>query len=109
MTVYGVNDREGTIRLLRKHEAELRARGVRQLWLFGSVARGDGDELSDLDVIVDFGDGVGLFEWGGLQVWLERTLGRKVDVVTPNALKPRIRDRVWRDAVLVLPVASPTP
>ncbi len=76
--------------------AVYRARNPR---VFGSVARGEADERSDVDVLVEMEPGRSLFDLGGLQYELERLLGRPVDVVTERGLKARIRDRVLREAV----------
>lgn len=73
--------------------------GARNLRIFGSVARGDSDTGSDYDFLVELEPGRSLFDLGGLQYELERLLGRQVDVVTERGLKPRIRERVLREAV----------
>lgn len=67
--------------------------------VFGSVARGEQDEASDLDFLVDFDPGVGLFRWARLIGELEDLLGCAVDVATVNGLKERIRPRVLSEAV----------
>ena len=68
-------------------------------FLFGSIVRGEAREDSDIDLIVDFAKPVGLFDFIGLQERLCAVLGRRVDLVTRAALKPRIRDRVLQEAV----------
>ena len=73
--------------------------GACNVRLFGSVARGDSDEESDIDFLVELEPGRSLFDLGGLQYELESLLGRRVDVVTERAIKRRIRDRVLREAV----------
>jgi predicted nucleotidyltransferase len=73
--------------------------GARNVRVFGSAARGDADERSDLDLLVEMEPGRSLFDLGGLQYELERLLGCRVDVVTERGLKARIRDRVLREAV----------
>ena len=76
---------------------------VRELSLFGSAARGEMRPDSDIDLLVEFlpKAEVGLVEHAGLMLDLERLLGRKVDLVSKNALKPRIRPYVLADARLV--------
>ena len=69
--------------------------------VFGSVARGGVDEQSDIDFLVDLEPGRTLLDLGGLQYDLEQLLGYRVDVVTERGLKPRIRERVLREAVLL--------
>jgi predicted nucleotidyltransferase len=66
--------------------------------VFGSVALGEADNKSDLDLLVDFEPGRGLLDHGGLWLDLNELLGGKVDVVSERGLKPRIRRRVLRDA-----------
>jgi predicted nucleotidyltransferase len=73
-----------------------RAHNVR---VFGSVARGDDVPSSDLDLLVDFDEGVGLLDLIGLERELSTLLGVRVDVTPADSLKPRIRDQVLREAV----------
>ena len=73
---------------------------VHELSLFGSAARGEMKPNSDIDLLVEFlpNADVGLLEHAGLMLELQRLLGRKVDLVSKNGLKPRIRSSVLRDA-----------
>jgi predicted nucleotidyltransferase len=73
---------------------------VRELSVFGSAVRGEMRPDSDIDLLVEFlpNADVGLVEHAGLMLELERLLGRKVDLVSKNGLKPRIRSSVLRDA-----------
>lgn len=75
--------------------------GVRTIGIFGSVARGDDQADSDIDVLVEFlGDAhVGLFGFVRLQQHLESVLGRTVDLVTPDALRPQFRERILEELV----------
>jgi uncharacterized protein len=73
--------------------------GVAALFVFGSVARGEARDGSDVDLLVDFSRPIGLFEFIGLQDYLTSVLGRRVDLVTRAALKPRMRERVLTEAV----------
>ncbi len=73
--------------------------GARDVRVFGSVARGDADQQSDLDFVVTLEPGRTLFDLGGLQYELEQLLGCRVDVVTEKGLKARIRERVLKEAV----------
>jgi len=73
-----------------------RAHNVR---VFGSVARGEDVASSDLDLLVDLDEGVGLLDLIGLERELTDLLGVDVDVVPADSLKPRIRERVEREAV----------
>jgi predicted nucleotidyltransferase len=73
-------------------------RGARHVRLFGSVVRGEARSDSDVDFLVDLDRGRSLLDLGGLLMDLESILGRKVDVVTPAGLRPRVRASVLRDA-----------
>ena len=73
--------------------------GARNVRVFGSVARREDDEKSDIDLLVDVGPGRTPFFPGGLLAELEELLGCKVDVVTTDGLHWYIRDRVLKEAV----------
>jgi len=73
--------------------------GARNVRIFGSVARREADEGSDIDFLVELEPGRTLLDLGGLQYDLEQLLGCRVDVVTERGLKPRMRERVLREAV----------
>ena len=93
--------REAIIRLLRDHEAELRAAGVVRLALFGSVARREQTTDSDIDLLaaLDTGKRLSLLDVVHLENRLTDLLGRKVDLVEDRSLKPDVRRRVEKDAV----------
>ena len=78
-------------KLAQKHDAS-------NIRIFGSVARGDFNEKSDIDFLVDFGTDVGLLEWSAFWVDLEDLLGCDIDVATEKSLKKRYRDQVLREA-----------
>ena len=88
---------------LRERRTEIietaRARGASRVRVFGSVARGDATEHSDIDFLVDLDPGRGLFDLGGLLMDLRDLLGHPVDVVTETALRSRASQRVLSDAV----------
>jgi uncharacterized protein len=84
--------REAILCICAKH-------GARNVRVFGSVARGEADEQSDIDLLVDMEPGRSLLDLGGLLMDLQSLLGQNVDVVTERGLKPRIRERVLAEAV----------
>lgn len=86
--------RDAVVALAREH-------GATNVRIFGSLARGEADAASDVDVLVDLDYGRSLFDLGALAMSLEGLLGRRVDVVTEKGLKARIRDRVLRESVQV--------
>lgn len=73
--------------------------GASNVRVFGSVANGTADENSDIDFLVDMEKGRSLFDLGGLLMDLQQLLNRKVDVVTENGLRQRIRQTVLSQAV----------
>jgi len=73
--------------------------GASEVRVFGSVAKGTADEHSDIDFLVDLAPGRSLMDLGGLLYELQHLLGRDVDVITSAGLRPRIRDRVLKEAV----------
>src|SRR5690349_11599986 len=90
------------IRLLEQHQEHMRQQfAVRALALFGSVARDEMREGSDVDILVEF-DGPATFDhYMDLKFFLEGLLGTKVDLVTREAVKPRMMPIVERDLVRV--------
>jgi hypothetical protein len=83
--------------LLSVKRSELNHHGVKSLAVFGSVARGDATEFSDLDMLVEFVRPVGLFEFIRLKKFLEDLTGCKVDLVTQDALHPAMRDSILKE------------
>jgi hypothetical protein len=102
--VPGLAERGRVLRVLREHEAELRAQGVARLRLFGSMARGDARPDSDVDLIADIDRNVrfSLLDLVGLRNFLRDLGGRQVDVgTTVTKMRPRMRQRVEADAIEV--------
>jgi hypothetical protein len=92
-----------TLTELRSRRDEIievaRARGASRVRVFGSVARGDATEASDIDFLVDLEPDRNLLDLGGLLMDLQDLLQRDVDVVTERGLRPRVAERVLADAV----------
>jgi predicted nucleotidyltransferase len=87
---------------LKENKDLLRERfKVKEIGIFGSFVRGEQKETSDLDILVDFEGRVGLFEIVRLERFLSETLGKKVDLVMKNSLKPRIGKHILREVVYV--------
>jgi hypothetical protein len=83
--------REDILRIAAEH-------GARNVRVFGSVARGEAGPESDIDLIVQFDPGVTLLGHSALARELEALLGRKVQVVSERGLRPRVKERVMREA-----------
>jgi predicted nucleotidyltransferase len=79
-------------------ESAAARRGVRNVRLFGSVARGDDSDASDVDFLVDLDDGVSLVDLIGLERELTQLLGCEVDVVPARNVKPEVAQRVLAEA-----------
>jgi hypothetical protein len=84
--------REEILRIAAKH-------GARNVRVFGSVARDEADEGSDIDLLVELEPGRSLMDHAALWLELQQALGRRVDVVSDRGIKPRMRERVLREAV----------
>jgi predicted nucleotidyltransferase len=82
------------IDLLSKHKP-------RMVGIFGSYARGENDEDSDLDILVDFEESLDLLELVGLEQELTENLGTKVDLITVNSLSPQLKHYVEKDLILI--------
>jgi predicted nucleotidyltransferase len=94
-------EREEILEILKAHAGELRQRGVTSLRLFGSVARGQASPESDVDLLVDFQASPSYSEFMKLRILLEDLLGAKVDLVTENGLRDRVRREVEEEAIRV--------
>ena len=84
--------REEILKIAAKH-------GAYNVRIFGSVARGEADKESDVDILVELGPDRSLLDLGGFLTDLEDLLGRRVDVVTEKGLRTRLRERVLQEAV----------
>jgi predicted nucleotidyltransferase len=95
-----VMQRHEVLKILADHRDAMRQQfGVKSLALFGSVARDEATETSDVDLLVAFARPVGLFGLYALQDYLVQLLGCAVDVGTLDSLKPRIRARVLAESI----------
>jgi uncharacterized protein len=74
---------------------------VKTIGVFGSYVRGEQTPKSDVDVLVEFEEPIGLFEFMDLEFFLSDTLGIKVDLVSKKALKPNIGKRILEEVVTV--------
>ena len=77
--------------------------GVKRAALFGSFARGDATEDSDIDLLIEFkGKRKSLLDLAALKIRLEENLGRNVSLITYNSLHPLLRDRILSEQVIIL-------
>ena len=90
-------------RLIEIHREEIKQlaalRGASRVRVFGSRARGEARPDSDVDILVDLDKGRSALALGGLLMDLQDLLGKRVEVVTPKALHPKIRENILKQAV----------
>jgi len=91
--------RDEAIARLQQHTAELKRLGVERLYIFGSTARGEAGDDSDVDLFFDHEKGkLGLFELMDVKERAASILGVKADIMTRNSLHPRLRKRIEESA-----------
>ena len=74
---------------------------VKEIGIFGSVVRGEDTETSDVDILVEFDEPIGLFKFLELEEYLSDLIGRKVDLVSKKALKPRIGKHILKEVAFL--------
>ncbi len=93
---------EETKKIINENKPFLKERfKVKSISLFGSYVWEEQDKDSDIDILVEFDSVIDLFEFIRLENFLSEVLGRKVDLVMKDALKPRIKDRILNELVKV--------
>ena len=94
--------RDAAIAILRAHEGPLRRQGVRRAALFGSTARGEAGDDSDVDLFFDYQKGkLGLFELMDVKEYAAGILGRKTDIMTRDSLHKMLRPQIEASAIRV--------
>ena len=89
-------------RTLFEHKADLREKfKVKNIGVFGSYVRGEQKGSSDVDVLIEFDDPIGLFEFMKLENYLSDLLGVKLDLVSKKALKPHIGERILEEVIMI--------
>ena len=94
-------DQKQVVKRIQANQARLTELGVASLSLFGSVARGDSKEDSDIDLLVRFDGRASFDRYMDLKLFLEDLLGRRVDLVTEQALREEIRAHLEQDLLRV--------
>jgi predicted nucleotidyltransferase len=90
--------REEVLKLLETNSHAIKTYGVRRLGLFGSWARGEGTEDSDLDFVVEF-EQKSFDAYMDLKIFLEQLFGCQVDLVLENTIKPRLRRTILSETI----------
>ncbi len=94
--------RDEVLAIIEKHREQLQTMGVKSLDLFGSVARNEAREDSDVDFFVEFNREVGLFELIKVKLYLQDIIGRSVDIGTLDTLRDNLREPVTKDVIRAL-------
>ena len=94
---------QGTLSdIVSKITPVLKRHGVLRAAIFGSYARGEAAKGSDIDVLVELGEGKTLFDLVELKLDLEEAVGKSIDLLTYNALHPALRSRILAEQVAIL-------
>lgn len=94
-------ERDQLIKNLSSHRKEIENFGVKSLAIFGSIARDEAGPGSDIDILVEFQRKATFSQYMKLKFFLQDMLGYSVDLVTPKALKPRLRPYIEKEAIYV--------
>ena len=86
---------------IKTSSLELTKLKVKTLSIFGSFAKQLATEKSDIDILVEFSEPVGFFEFLDVKYFLEELLETEVDLVTKDALHPRLKDNILKEAIRV--------
>ena len=87
---------------IEAHREEIREKySIKTIGVFGSFVRGEQEESSDIDILVEFEDDVGFFKFLEAEEYLSNILGSKVDLVTKGALKPYIGRHILEEVVMI--------
>jgi uncharacterized protein len=95
-------ERGEAISRLQQHEADLKRLGVEHLYMFGSMARGEASQDSDVDLFFDYQKGkLGVYELMDVKEYAAGILGRKTDIMTRDSLHKTLREAIEATAVRV--------
>ncbi|MCF7845575.1 MAG: nucleotidyltransferase family protein [Candidatus Pacebacteria bacterium] len=91
---------EKIIELIRKNKDSLKnTYNIEKIGIFGSFAKDNQNDSSDIDILVEFSEPIGYFKFIELEQFLEKVLGKKVDLATKNSLKLSIKKEVLKDTI----------
>ncbi len=98
--------RDEVVKKLKDHKEEIRSFGVKRIGLFGSFAKGTSKEKSDIDIVVEFEEGMATFKnVGGLLEYLEKLLGRDIDLLTPKGIESirieHVKEQIKKEVIYV--------
>lgn len=97
--IYSIEDIKN---IIHSHEAALQDKyKTVKFYLFGSYARGEQTSSSDIDLLVELQEPIGMFKFMDLEEDLEKIFEKKVDLGTPKSLKPYIKDKILKEAIIL--------
>ncbi len=95
-----IRDYQEILKIIEENREKIRGYSVRRLGLFGSLARGEATEASDIDFVVEF-DRISFDSYMDLKAFLEELFQCQVDLVLCDTIKPRLRGAILEEAVYV--------
>jgi hypothetical protein len=75
--------------------------GIKRILVFGSHARNEATQTSDIDLIVDFPEGTSLLDHVGIEIELSEALNMKIDLLSRNGISPYIKDHILKEAIVI--------
>lgn len=90
---------EDILNTLKRHRRKLSRMKVKHIAVFGSFARKQARAKSDVDILIEFSESVGFFHFCDVQEYLESMLGRKVDLVTADAVRPELKGQIEKEMI----------
>jgi uncharacterized protein len=88
--------------ILKEHRAEICQKyNIKEIGIFGSYVRGEQQQQSDIDILVEFTEPIGLFEFVHLKNLLSELLGNNVDLVMKTAIKPKAKQNILQETIYV--------
>ena len=95
-------NKEETLKIIESQTAFLESEyHVKNIGVFGSVARGDDTEKSDVDILVEFNSPIGFFQFIRLENHLSKILEKKVDLISKKAIKPAVKKEILKEVIYV--------
>ncbi len=91
------------IQYLNRHKLQeyLKNQPVNKAYLFGSRSRGEAEQDSDIDLLIELEDNVDLFQFISIKLQLEKLLNKKIDLVSANGVSPRIKPYIDKEKILI--------
>ncbi len=89
------------IRIYQALEPHISVFGIKRIRIFGSYAKGKQRSNSDIDIILDIGKPIGIYEFIGLKQSLKKNLHKKIDLFEPDTIEPQLKDKILAEAITI--------